>query len=142
ASSDRGRHATGDVGHIDAEGRLWVGGRLGHVISTADGPVTPVRFEQAVETLAGVGAAAVVGVGPRGAQQMVVVVRTADVGRTPRAADAALTDRVRGVVDRPVASVFEVDRLPVDRRHNSKIDRTAVAAWAAAALAGGRLRSL
>ncbi|MEO6569922.1 MAG: alpha/beta fold hydrolase, partial [Ilumatobacteraceae bacterium] len=111
ASSDRGRHATGDVGHIDAEGRLWVGGRLGHVISTADGPVTPVRFEQAVETLAGVGAAAVVGVGPRGAQQMVVVVRAADVGRTPRAADAALTDRVRGVVDRPVASVFEVDRL-------------------------------
>ncbi|WP_421015117.1 AMP-binding protein, partial [Glutamicibacter creatinolyticus] len=27
-----GWHRTGDVGHLDAEGRLWVEGRLGHVV--------------------------------------------------------------------------------------------------------------
>jgi hypothetical protein len=35
-----------------------------------------------------------------------------------------------------------VPHLPVDRRHNSKIDRTRVADWAAVALGGGTLGSL
>ena len=68
------RHRTGDVGHLDAEGRLWVEGRLVHVITTADGPVTPVGVEQRVEAVDGVASAAVVGVGPAGTQQVVVVV--------------------------------------------------------------------
>ena len=34
------------------------------------------------------------------------------------------------------AAVLVVDSLPVDIRHNSKIDRTALAAWAGAILAG------
>ncbi len=54
---------------------------------------------------------------------------------TVRAAVAAVTDT-------HVAAVFVVPALPVDRRHNSKIDRAAVADWAAAALAGGRIGRL
>jgi hypothetical protein len=38
-----------------------------------------------------------------------------------------------------IAAVFTVPALPVDKRHNSKIDRSAIAAWAAAALAGRRM---
>jgi hypothetical protein len=37
--------------------------------------------------------------------------------------------------------VFELPRLPVDRRHNSKIDRTRLAGWAAQALQGHRPRT-
>ena len=37
-----GWHRTGDVGHVDAEGRLWVEGRRDDVVHTAAGPVTPV----------------------------------------------------------------------------------------------------
>ena len=66
APATPGWHRTGDVGHLDAEGRLWVEGRLVHVITTADGVVTPVGVEQRVEALDGVAAAAVVGVGPAG----------------------------------------------------------------------------
>jgi hypothetical protein len=42
-------------------------------------------------------------------------------------------------VNEPVVAVFEVAALPVDRRHNSKVDRTRLADWAGDALAGGRI---
>lgn len=61
---------------------------------------------------------------------------------SPRLASVELTDAVRGVAGDAIVAVFEVPELPVDRRHNSKIDRAGVAVWAEAALAGGRLRKL
>ena len=45
-------------------------------------------------------------------------------------AGADLSSRVRDSVEHPVAAVLTVHALPVDIRHNTKIDRTAVAAWA------------
>jgi len=142
ASHPPGWHASGDVGHLDAAGRLWIGGRLGHVMTTSDGPVAPVRIEQAIEGVAGVVLAAAVGVGPPGVQQIVAVVEPIAPERTARLAPLALVDAVRAAVDVDIAAVFAVPELPVDRRHNSKIDRTRVAAWATEALAGGRLRRL
>lgn len=135
ASRTPGWHRTGDVGHLDAEGRLWVGGRLAHVVVTADGVITPVGVEHRVEELPQVRAAAVVGVGPRGAQALVVVVETSE-GAGPGPADVGLTQAVRAVAGVPVAAVLTTSALPVDTRHNSKVDRTAVAAWAERVLAG------
>ena len=74
SSRTTGWHRTGDVGHLDDDGRLWVEGRLVHVVRTASGPVTPVGPEQRIERLDGVSMAAVVGVGPVGTQQVVAVV--------------------------------------------------------------------
>ncbi|MFS2032114.1 AMP-binding protein, partial [Curtobacterium sp. CT11-45] len=54
-------HRTGDVGHLDAAGRLWVEGRLQHVLTTADGVVTPVGPEQRIERVPGVGRAGLAG---------------------------------------------------------------------------------
>lgn len=139
ASRPHGHHATGDVGHLDDLGRLWIGGRLGHVITAPGGPITPVALEQQVESLVGVDLAAVVGVGPHGTQPIVVIVQHAAPVPRSRLADVTVHDRVRSVVDVPVAAVFDVPALPVDRRHNSKIDRTALAAWATRVLAGGRV---
>ena len=51
SSRNPGWHRSGDVGHLDDDGRLWVEGRLVHVVTTADGPVTPVGVEQRVEAL-------------------------------------------------------------------------------------------
>ena len=138
-----GWHRTGDVGHFDAEGRLWIEGRLVHVVVTAEGPVTPVGIERRVEGVPGVSRAAVVGVGPRGAAQVVVVVERADVRRSGLA-PAPLRDAVRaaaadvsGAVP-GIAAVLEVKTLPVDIRHNSKIDRVAVGHWAQRVLDGRR----
>jgi acyl-coenzyme A synthetase/AMP-(fatty) acid ligase/pimeloyl-ACP methyl ester carboxylesterase len=126
-----GWHRTGDVGHLDDDGRLWIEGRLGHVVTTADGPITPVGVEQQAASVPGVAAAACVGVGPAGAQVVVVVVvPDATPGRRDVLADPALTARVRAVVHVPVAAVLVRPELPVDVRHNSKVDRTAVSDWA------------
>jgi acyl-CoA synthetase (AMP-forming)/AMP-acid ligase II/pimeloyl-ACP methyl ester carboxylesterase len=134
SSRDAGWHRTGDVGQLDDQGRLWIGGRLAHVITTSDGPLAPVGVEQSVMGLDVVRQAACVGVGPRGVQQVVVIVVT-DAYRTGPA-DLPLIDVVRGVAGVPVAAVLERRELPVDIRHNSKVDRTALAEWADKQLAG------
>ena len=140
ASRDPGWHRTGDVGHLDDEGLLWVEGRLGHVVATAAGPVTPVGVEQRVAAVEGVDSVAVVGVGPRGTQQVVVVVAGRGPSRpgSPRLAHEALTAAVRAAAGVPVAAVLRTDALPVDIRHASKIDRSRVAEWSEQVLAGLR----
>lgn len=140
ASSERW-HRTGDVGHLDAEGRLWVEGRMPHLITTGTGVVTPVGIEQSIETLAPIGRAAVVGIGPAGTQQLVVVVETQPAARRVSLADSALAASVREASvrqasGRPIAAVLVVPRLPTDIRHNSKIDRSALSRWAGGILAG------
>ncbi|WP_156186389.1 alpha/beta fold hydrolase [Cellulosimicrobium funkei] len=132
-------HRTGDVGHLDAQGRLWIEGRLGHVLRTADGPLAPVGPEQHVERVAQVRRAAVVGVGPAGLQQAVAVVETVPDVRRPGLAPEALTAAVRAASPVALAAVLVVPRMPTDVRHNSKIDRTRLAAWADGVLAGGRV---
>ncbi|HEY6747963.1 MAG TPA: alpha/beta fold hydrolase [Mycobacteriales bacterium] len=183
ASSDHpGWHRTGDVGHLDPAGRLWIEGRLPHVIPTATGVVTPVGVEQRIERVDGVEAAAVVGVGPAGAQVVVAVVVPDPAPRDPALRDPApreparrgrglarrrtrrglgprglapqglaprgagprglatagpeLADAVRTAAGVQLAAVLTTRRLPVDIRHNSKIDRSAVARDAAELLAG------
>jgi acyl-coenzyme A synthetase/AMP-(fatty) acid ligase len=144
SSRNPGWHRTGDVGHLDVEGRLWIEGRLPHVVTTAGGVVTPVGVEQRVEALPDVSAAAVVGVGPAGAQVVVVVVVPAGArpsrlpGAAARLAPAAtdLAAAVRAAAGTEVAAVLTTGRLPVDIRHESKVDRTAVARAAGALLAG------
>ncbi len=145
ASRDPGWHRTGDVGHLDGAGRLWIEGRLAHVVTTAAGVVTPVGVEQRVEQVPGVGAAAAVGVGPAGTQVVAVVV----VRGTPRPrrrggrlalADDALADAVRAAAGVDVAAVLVAPALPVDVRHQSKVDRAALARRAGRFLAGSPVR--
>jgi hypothetical protein len=71
--------------------------------------------------------AAAVGVGPAGTQQVVVVVATDPAPRTWRLAPLTLVDRVRAAVPEvDIAAVLVVPELPVDIRHQSKIDRARV----------------
>ncbi|GAB3546449.1 alpha/beta fold hydrolase [Arthrobacter tumbae] len=144
SSRTAGWHRTGDVGHLDADGRLWVEGRLAHVITSAEGVLTPVGPEQAIESLEEIRQAAVVGVGPTGTQAVVAVVVAVEGADRAGLAPGPLSDMVRDAV-RPsgvrLAAVLTLPALPTDIRHNAKIDRTAVAAWAGDVLQGrGRKR--
>ncbi len=130
-------HRTGDVGHCDADGNLWVEGRVSHVIHTASGPVTPVPLEIAVETVPGVQRAAAVAVGSPGAQHVVIVVETDAHEDGP--ATSRLAQQVRdAVAPMLVAAVWSTKKLPVDIRHNAKIDRTALGASMQRVLSGSR----
>jgi acyl-CoA synthetase (AMP-forming)/AMP-acid ligase II len=132
-------HRTGDVGHLDAAGRLWVEGRLPHVLVTAKGVVTPVAPEVRIESLDRVARAAIAGVGPRGTQQVVAIVETSPPARRVSLADAELAAAVRAVAGVDVAAVLVVPHLPTDIRHNSKIDRVRLSTWADGILSGGRM---
>jgi acyl-coenzyme A synthetase/AMP-(fatty) acid ligase len=128
-------HRTGDVGHIDNEGNVWIEGRLVHVINTSRGPVAPVPLEIAIEALPNVVRVAAVGVGPAEMQQIAIVVET--TYRSDGPADAELTHAVRtALAPLTVASVWVTKKLPVDIRHNSKIDRTAVSKQMSQILSG------
>jgi acyl-coenzyme A synthetase/AMP-(fatty) acid ligase/pimeloyl-ACP methyl ester carboxylesterase len=128
-------HRTGDVGHLDTEGNVWVEGRLVHVIHTSRGPVAPVPLEIAIEALPTVVRVAAVGVGPADVEQIVIVIETIDSGDGP--ADAELTHAVRAALaPLTIASVWTTKKLPVDIRHNSKIDRTAVSKQMSVILSG------
>lgn len=147
AGTPSGWHRSGDVGQLDGAGYLWIGGRLEHAISTAAGIVMPVAIEVAVDTIPGVNRSAAVGIGPAGSQAIAVVIEPTE--RPARAALAAgpIMNLVRDAVDAGVGSEVDVAavliarQLPVDRRHNSKIDRARLAAWANDILAGGRVTS-
>ena len=132
SSRNPGWHRTGDVGHLDSEGNLWVEGRLAHVITTAQGPLTSIALEQRAISEGAVNAACV-GVGPVGAQQVVLIIE--ESGST-HLLDARETDRYRAACAYPFAVVMRIDALPVDIRHNSKIDRPALASWATDLLGG------
>lgn len=135
-------HRTGDVGHLDAEGRLWIEGRLPHVIASPTGPITPVGIEQDLERVDDISRAAAVGVGPRGRQVVVAVVETTPGARRAGLASPDLTDAARASTSTPLAAVLVVSTLPTDIRHNSKIDRSRVAAWAERVLAGDNSAAL
>ncbi|MDM7892900.1 alpha/beta fold hydrolase [Curtobacterium caseinilyticum] len=132
-------HRTGDVGHLDADGRLWIEGRLQHVLTTPEGVVTPVGPEQRIERVDGVGRVGIAGVGPEGTQQVVAVVETVPAARRPGLASTELATAVRAAAGVPLAAVLVVPVLPTDIRHNSKVDRARLSRWASAVLGGGRM---
>ena len=141
-----GWHRTGDVGHFDARERLWYEGRLAHVITMSDGPVSSVAAEHAAQTVPGVGRVAVVGVGPRGSQSPVAVIETVPPAAKPHVAPADLAERVRATIDfatgLAVSAVLVIPEQPTDIRHNSKIDRAELSDWAEQALATGKMSAL
>ncbi|MBI4935378.1 MAG: alpha/beta fold hydrolase [Actinobacteria bacterium] len=125
-------HRTGDVGHLDINGNLWIEGRVVHLIHALTGAVSPVPIEVAAETVPGVRRAAAVGVGPIGLQQVVVVVEDGHDAQASRELAAA----VRAAVTPQVVAAVWCGPLPVDIRHNAKIDRTALAATMERRLSG------
>ncbi len=149
SARDGDSHRTGDVGHLDTEGRLWVEGRRQHVVHTASGPLTPVALELALQRIPGIRDAAIVGVGPVGTQAVVAIMivddATGTVSVTRRRghviAGTALTRAVReaaaAIGDDPIAAVLTTSAFPVDVRHQSKVDRARLAEWASGVLAGG-----
>ena len=133
-----GWHRTGDVGHLDAPGRLWVEGRLVHVITTADGPVTPVGAEQRIEARRPVTGGRGRRRRPRGHPAAVAVVvlperhRRRPDWRTPALA-AAASGRRGWSRWRPCWSVAT---LPMDIRHPPRSTGRRVAAGPTRVLGG------
>ena len=126
-------HRTGDVGHLDPDGSLWVEGRISHLVRTSTGVTTPVPIEQRVESIDGISQAACVGVGPDDAQVVVVVVVC-----EKKWSELELHEAVRTASGIPVAAVLVTKSLPMDIRHNAKLNREKISQWASKKLSGAQ----
>ncbi len=123
-------HRLGDVGSLDEQGRLWLGGRRSHRVITPGKVYLPLQVEPVIATHPAVRRAALVAVPRAGSVVPVVCIERTDDDR--RNADT-VTAELRKLADRYAATrgiteFVQVRRLPVDRRHNAKIDRPALGA--------------
>ncbi|HEY5925197.1 MAG TPA: fatty acid CoA ligase family protein [Kofleriaceae bacterium] len=139
-------HRLGDAGYLDAHGRVWCCGRLGHRIELAGGPMFPLLCEPIFDAHPRVRRSGLVGVRSGTTMAPVICVELAD--RTLRGSQlVALRDELlRLAAQQPTTSairhVLFHPRLPVDPRHNSKIERPALARWAAGRFPRSRRRSV
>jgi len=133
-------HRMGDLGRLDARGRLWFCGRKSHRLRTRQGLVPPVPTELHYNGAPGVHRTALVGVGPVGEERPVLVVE-AERGHHPRGDEqrARFVETLRAHV-RDVEGLAPVEAFlfhlgfPVDVRHNAKIHRGELKRWAEAEL--------
>ncbi len=136
ADGERLWHRMGDVGYLDHQGRFWFCGRMSHRVQTERGPMFSVCCEAIFDDHPDVYRSALVGVGPAGRQTPVIVAEPWP-GRWPRGAGRRklieqLAERARANPLTESIRDFLLHRsLPVDVRHNSKICREQLSAWAA-----------
>ncbi|MBU6333756.1 MAG: AMP-binding protein [Chloroflexi bacterium] len=143
ADGDAVWHRMGDIGRLDAAGRLWFYGRKSHRVILPDQTLFTEPVELVFNSHPAVRRTALVGVAHGDGIRPVVCVELPD-GRIPGRADAArLIDGLRtlGAAYAPTAQIdtFLFHRgFPVDIRHNAKIFREQLARWASARLARQR----
>ena len=133
---DRTWHRMGDVGYLDEQGRIWFCGRKAHRVVAPDRTLFTIPVEGVFNTHPHVARSALVGVGPAGAQRPVVCVED----RPPGSGNWPFSSVARELA--ALAEAHDVTRgidtflrypgsFPVDIRHNAKIFREKIAAWAA-----------
>lgn len=121
-------HRVGDTGYLDDEGRLWVCGRGSHRVITPRGTVYPLCCEPVVNAHPDVVRSALVGVHGRDGARSAVLCVELRAGAERASVQRELTRLMAGVDTTQLVDRIEfVDHIPVDRRHNAKIDRPRLA---------------
>ncbi|HEY5802672.1 MAG TPA: fatty acid CoA ligase family protein [Lysobacter sp.] len=132
--SERVVHRMGDVGYLDAEGRLWFCGRKSHRVETAQGPLYTEQVEPVFNIHPDVRRTALVGVGESGSQRPVLCVELrhgVDAGQWPRIERELRALGSSRAHSSAIAHFALHPKFPVDIRHNAKIGREKLAVWAA-----------
>lgn len=131
--SERIVHRMGDLGYYDREGRLWFCGRKSQRVVTARETLCTEQVEPVFNTHPDVRCTALVGIGARGAQRPVLCVELRK--GVARSEQPRIVDELRHIGEGFVHTAKVEDILfhpefPVDIRHNAKIGREKLAAWA------------
>ena len=129
---DRVWHRMGDMGYLDAAGHLYFCGRKAHVVSTPDRTFHSVPVENVFNRHPQVRRSALIEVagGPA------LAIEPASWPLTPQARQTLAAElRAVGVGDPVTAAIrrfYFHQSFPVDARHNAKIFRDRLGAWAVA----------
>ncbi len=134
---DRLVHRMGDLGYFDAQGRLWFCGRKSQRVRTASGDLYTEQAEPIFNAIAGVRRSALVGVGAPGAQVPVLLLELErEAADSAERIEAEARNRAEAFAHtRGITHVLFHPQFPVDIRHNAKIGREKLAAWAATRIA-------
>ncbi|MDH5822475.1 fatty acid CoA ligase family protein [Luteimonas sp. RD2P54] len=130
-------HRMGDLGYFDDAGRLWFCGRKTQRVETGAAMLCTEQVEPIFNGHPAVRRSALVGNGPRGSQRPVLCVEL--LQRAPRADRVRIAGELRRIAQGHAQTAMIEDflfhpRFPVDIRHNAKIGRERLAAWAATRL--------
>lgn len=129
-------HRMGDLGYFDSRGRLWVCGRKSHRVETSDDLLLPVPCEAIFNGHPAVARSALVGVGQPGQQRPVIVIELKS-GQIPSGEEKETllreldTLRLAHPHTQDIHTILFHKSLPVDVRHNVKIQREKLAVWTA-----------
>ncbi len=129
-------HRMGDIGRFDGEGRLWFLGRKSHRLQTERGVRMPVPVENIFNQHPRVARSALVGIGRAGEEDPLLVVEAIE-GEFPKGETMTqgFIMQLRDI-GRRVPRSADIEHFlfhpgfPVDPRHNAKIDREELKAWA------------
>ena len=127
-------HRMGDVGYFDAKGRLWMCGRKSHRVVTGKETLFTIPVEGIFNTHPKVKRTALVGIGPRGQQRPVLCVEL-EPSCCGRDEEALVRHELLDLGTRfphtlSIKHILFPPTFPVDIRHNAKIFREKLAAWA------------
>jgi len=127
------RHRMGDLGWMDAKGRLWFCGRKGHRVVTQKETLFTIACEAIFNNHPQVFRSALVGVGPRHDQTPVICLelkkKHGSQGKK-KIRNEVLQMAAGNEMTRAIKTVLFHPGFPVDIRHNSKIFREKLARWA------------
>ncbi|MBW2471062.1 MAG: AMP-binding protein [Deltaproteobacteria bacterium] len=124
-------HRMGDLGYLDAKGRLWFCGRKAHRVMTETGTMYTVCCEALFNEHREVFRSALVGVGLPGKQIPVLIVELHDKKReTGRLLEELRQIAQHNEMTGPIEHFLVHSDFPVDIRHNAKIFREKLAVWA------------
>ena len=138
-------HRTGDVGYLDEGGRFWYCGRKSQRVESPRGTLFTERVEAIFNANPFVFRTALVGIGPRGNQLPVIVYEPEHLHsissgpggpHTPQQAYQRIPGQLREIaaiheLTNEITHFLSRKALPVDVRHNAKINRERLALWAA-----------
>ena len=126
------RHRMGDMGYFDDEGRLWFCGRKAHRVLAEHGVMYTIPCEAIFNEHPVVFRSAQVGVGKPGSQVPVLIVELLEGAvQSDKLMDELCELSRKNPLTEKIKTFFVHPDFPVDIRHNAKIFREKLAAWAA-----------
>jgi acyl-CoA synthetase (AMP-forming)/AMP-acid ligase II len=128
-------HRMGDLGRFDEDGRLWYLGRKAHRVETGNGQFLPEPVEGIFNAHPAVRRSALVALVDRDGRRLPGVCVELLPGLGDRDFNVIRGELrqigARHAITSAIRHFFLHPGFPVDIRHNAKIDRTALTAWAA-----------
>ena len=112
-------HRTGDTGYFGEQGRLFLSGRLKDIVRINGKDLHPYHYEKPIDDLSG-GVRSALIAPDLNSPPILVVQFEKDLGKD------SVSDAVRIFLKREGLGdigIREIDSMPLDYRHNSKIDR-------------------